>query len=360
MTNNDDLFDKESVKTKTYTINSDNYQEYYQRQRTSRNNYLLVVFYIVIQLIAAFVYSYISSSNYGYLEDAVKEVTLVEDLTFTVTDNLDSETNMLYPYELTYTGIIKNDYSKIIPVIQIDFVFYDQDNEAKGSRSLFIENLDASEQVVINETFLLEYAPASDNIVIYTTVPHSYRILFMSLQGLLTLVTFILIDKSYLLQSLKTFMKEPKKNAFQIIKGFAMLFIVIIAGGLVLRYIGVTDISNNEAVIRSMFIPEVWASVALFIGIVIAPPIVEELIFRKVLYGFVDRSFGYIAAIIISSLVFALLHIQGDYIQLIVYFPLGLVLGYVYHKSNHNIWVVIGVHMLNNFYNWLLVTIDVF
>ena len=360
MANNDDLFDKELVKAKTFTVNNDNYEDYYQRQKTNRNNYLLVVFYIVIQLIAAFVYSYISSSNYGYLEDAVKEVAFVEDLTFIVTDNLDSETNMLYPYEATYTGIIKNNYSKVIPIIQIDFVFYDQANEAKGSRSLFIENVEANEQIVINETFLLEFAPASDDIDLFATVPVSYRILFMSLQGLLTLVTFILIDKSYLLQSLKTFIKEPKKNAFQIIKGFAMLFIAIIAGGLVLRYIGVNDISNNESIIRSMFIPEIWASVALFIGIVIAPPIVEELIFRKVLYGFVDRKFGYMIAIIISSLVFALLHIQGDYIQLIVYFPLGLVLGYVYYKSNHNIWVVIGVHMLNNFYNWLLVTIDVF
>ena len=87
-----------------------------------------------------------------------------------------------------------------------------------------------------------------------------------------------------------------------------------------------------------------------------APPIVEELTFRKALYGFFYRRLGPVVAIIASSLVFGLLHVAsyGDFIQAIVYVPMGAVLGIFYYLSKRNVHVTIGIHFINNFISFLI------
>lgn len=78
---------------------------------------------------------------------------------------------------------------------------------------------------------------------------------------------------------------------------------------------------------------------------VIVGPIVEELIFRKVM---IDRLsvFGDRTAIIISSIAFGLFH--GNLSQLFYATLVGLVLGYVYSRTR-KIWNSIFIHMIINF-----------
>jgi membrane protease YdiL (CAAX protease family) len=76
------------------------------------------------------------------------------------------------------------------------------------------------------------------------------------------------------------------------------------------------------------------------------PAIGEELFFRgglqKILLRWNKRPW---LSILISSLVFALLH--GTFFKIVPIFVLGLMLGTVYHVTR-NIWYTIIIHFLNN------------
>ena len=81
----------------------------------------------------------------------------------------------------------------------------------------------------------------------------------------------------------------------------------------------------------------------LFLYASVVGPIVEELIYR----GFVLRSFqkyGKIAAIIISSILFGVMH--ANIPQGMFAFAVGLVLGYV--AIEYSIWWAIALHIFNN------------
>ena len=84
--------------------------------------------------------------------------------------------------------------------------------------------------------------------------------------------------------------------------------------------------------------------IIVFVTTVIAAPIFEEIIFRKLL---IDRmgSFGEKTAIIASALAFGLVH--GNFSQFFYAFGVGLLFGYVYCKTK-NIWYTIAMHMVIN------------
>lgn len=84
---------------------------------------------------------------------------------------------------------------------------------------------------------------------------------------------------------------------------------------------------------------------AVFIFSVILAPVIEELLFRKLL---IDRLIvlGDRAAIVISSIMFGVMH--GNFTQIFYAFGIGLILGYVYVRTG-KLKYNIGIHMLFNF-----------
>ena len=83
----------------------------------------------------------------------------------------------------------------------------------------------------------------------------------------------------------------------------------------------------------------------IFILVVICAPIVEELIFRKLMIDKLSR-YGDLVAIITSAVAFGFFH--GNFYQFFYASFLGLLLGYLYCKSG-NIKYTIIFHMLINF-----------
>ena len=78
---------------------------------------------------------------------------------------------------------------------------------------------------------------------------------------------------------------------------------------------------------------------------VVAAPLVEEVVFRGYIFAGFRKKYGWKAALLISSIGFALMHLQPA--ALIPTFILGAVLGYLYHKSN-SLWPGIILHFLVN------------
>ena len=85
-------------------------------------------------------------------------------------------------------------------------------------------------------------------------------------------------------------------------------------------------------------------SVSLALFSVLAP-IVEELIFRGLLYGWVAGRWGGLAGLIVSSLLFAAAHIEPAHVILVL--PLGVLFGWLRRRTD-SLLPSIFSHIVNN------------
>ncbi|MCP3933238.1 MAG: CPBP family intramembrane metalloprotease [Bacteroidetes bacterium] len=85
--------------------------------------------------------------------------------------------------------------------------------------------------------------------------------------------------------------------------------------------------------------------IVLIIGGVIIGPVCEEIIFRGIILEGFFKKYKPNKAILFSALIFGLIHFQP--LQVIPAFFIGLVLGWIYFKTQ-SLWVCIGIHVLNN------------
>lgn len=74
-------------------------------------------------------------------------------------------------------------------------------------------------------------------------------------------------------------------------------------------------------------------------------PIMEEFVFRGIILGGLLKSYSNKIAILLSTLIFAIFHL--NLVQGMVAFLLGLLLGYVYIKT-HSIYLCMLTHIINN------------
>jgi len=95
-----------------------------------------------------------------------------------------------------------------------------------------------------------------------------------------------------------------------------------------------------------------WGLVAIFIALVILPPLSEEVLFRGLLYRTFKRPFGKIAAALIISFLFGVAH--GQWNVAADTFVLSLVLIYLLEKTN-SLWPSIALHFFKNTVAFLLV-----
>lgn len=91
----------------------------------------------------------------------------------------------------------------------------------------------------------------------------------------------------------------------------------------------------------------------LWLAIVVAAPIGEELLFRGFVFrGFVHTQRDAIPSIVLISVIWSLSHIQYDWFSIAQIFGLGLLLGLV-RWSTGSTTLTILLHMLNNLEGWV-------
>ena len=81
----------------------------------------------------------------------------------------------------------------------------------------------------------------------------------------------------------------------------------------------------------------------LYLGVCI--PIVEEFLFRKLLYGFLRKKISFVAAVLISAIIFGVYH--GNIVQFVYATFCGCLLAYLYEMNNTIIAPIIS-HMTMN------------
>lgn len=257
---------------------------------------------------------------------------------------------------IVLTATFQNQNVATIESFQLLLTFTDEDGEVVYETTLTKENFLSQEVWEVEISFLLPDVPADVSVQGSLYVSTLTNVLFSAAQGVLLIALFFAMQWKGLASQGKRFFQNWKKNLTYVVLGVALVFAAVYAGSFLLQLFGIDETSQNEMAIQSMFQDDALTLWLLFFTLCVAAPITEEIVFRKAIFGFVEPKWGLAPAILISSLVFGLMHVLGggDWIQIIPYALMGTAFGYIYHASGKNIWVVIVMHFVNNFFVFVL------
>lgn len=175
------------------------------------------------------------------------------------------------------------------------------------------------------------------------------------------LIALVIIARIYLFVNQWAYFKSNPRRSFSlIVVGLVGVFLVSILVNLIFAWLGIELDPQNQEALEALMQAGPWAVAGLVVFAGFLAPITEEIVFRKGVYGMVHHKYGNVAAIIINSFFFGLVHVLGDIvtdfssiINIVPYFALGLFISYIYYRSAKIIYVPIIIHMA---YNLILLT----
>ena len=174
---------------------------------------------------------------------------------------------------------------------------------------------------------------------------HSEILMIWQVLGFLIalFVSIILLSKTDKLMDDRSD-SSPVMTFVWIIIGFFMaLFGQAIANVIYAAITGGLEQSQNTVEIM-----KVARAYPIFIIIVaIIGPILEEIIFRKIIFGEIFKRSNFWVAGIISGLIFAVVH--NDFTHLHMYFIMAFVFAFIYVKSNRIIVPIMAHVLMNSF-----------
>jgi len=342
----DDFFNQpKALNPQTTTYNQDDPNDHKKRYI----NLFIILAYIIFMFVSSILGGLIGSYHRNNTSDWVDESI---STTWTETDD---------GYLLHFEGFIKNQTDETIDQANILFEIKDIDRETIATLTYGIESLSPGETRVIDDTFTFQNQGVDIDISSYIPIDNAFANGFQFLMTLSIAIVLFILNRKDFKNDFMSFKKSPKTYFGHIATGFVLVYIAAFTANVIMINIGVTETSQNEMAIQSMFSSDWISIVTLFLTLVIFTPIVEETVFRKGLYNLVRPGVGDVGAIFISGLVFAFLHVAswGDFIQVIPYAFMGLSFSFIYFYSNRNIYVVIAIHALNNLIPYLIYTTDI-
>lgn len=280
-----------------------------------------------------------------------------------------------------------NDYEPYIQMIgQYDsyYVIVNNQNENVADFLLTQITVDDEESYILNESILEEiifdgihqkWNESNISIKIYTTqnqnidnITESAIVLSGSITTIsafgLALINFLVY--LILLPIILYFLKKPlmrdfidfKQNIGAYVVPLVVGYLYLIAGNVISNLLTnflsrIFNIEPQTAVNQMIIIDALRSNGAVFmvIGAVIFGPIVEELIFRKAIFGIIPNDK---IALAVSSIIFGLIHLtsESSLVDAIVngvpYFVMGFIFGFIYIQTKKNIMIVTIVHMVSN------------
>ena len=153
----------------------------------------------------------------------------------------------------------------------------------------------------------------------------------------------------------KWYRKTPVSIAVSGFNRFIWLPALVWFLSIVVQFFLPNDPSVNQQTATDLTLTQPLFS---FFATVIFAPLTEELIFRGMLARYLfpkqDSSKQTLLFLLVSSLIFALIHFPGDVQQFFVYFSLGFSLGLAY-ISRKGLAYSISLHALNNLVSFLMI-----
>ncbi len=164
----------------------------------------------------------------------------------------------------------------------------------------------------------------------------------------------ILVLKRDLVFDYQIIMKQKNRWASIIIIGYLYLMIGNALANLGSSALGnLFGVSPDESINQLTIIRALDSNGVIFmiVSAVILGPLVEEMIFRKSIFGLIKND---VLALIVSSLVFGSIHLVGEasvmsaLVNGLSYFVMGAVFGLIYIQNKRNIYASLSVHILTN------------
>ena len=211
---------------------------------------------------------------------------------------------------------------------------------------------DTSEETFLKGFFLVTYVLLIPLHVATIFHPNIRMILYVVLA-----VDGIAAYRLVLITAAKQVWEAKVHSVVVVCAGFLGMNILTTITGFLLKIFGfITETSQNETRVAELGNGNALPFLVV-LGVGVAGPIVEELVFRQFLIGFLERYIPTWAAIAISSLSFGLIHMHGftasEWVNLCVYSAMGLSFSLIY-ALDRNVYMPIGVHVWNNLPNALL------
>ncbi|WP_252504507.1 CPBP family intramembrane glutamic endopeptidase [Sporosarcina sp. Marseille-Q4943] len=123
--------------------------------------------------------------------------------------------------------------------------------------------------------------------------------------------------------------------------GFFMAMAGQMIAGIIEIALGIKPGSENTALLSDI----AKATPIIIFSIVIFAPLLEEIVFRRVLFGGIYTKTNFWIAAIVSGIVFAAVH--GELEHLLIYTAPGMVFAFIYHHTKR-IWTPMIAHFLMN------------
>ena len=182
----------------------------------------------------------------------------------------------------------------------------------------------------------------------------------------------LLLTLKYIIKDFKTAFKDVKGTLLLILMGIGIMYAASIIATVIVELLTLnldaSGSSENQEVIEALISSSPTNALLMVITTVLLAPVLEEIIFRKCLFGvFKNKT---LLTIAISAIVFAGIHVvpacigialdilmQGgstltdlyiEAIYIISYLGQAIAMSYIYHRSNHNIVPSIIIHIFNN------------
>ena len=192
-------------------------------------------------------------------------------------------------------------------------------------------------------------------LVIYGTVQSgAVEALKLGASPYATTLLYVALAGVYVYVIYKWYQKAPvhiEKSGFN---RFIWLPALVWFLSLVVQFFLPNDPSVNQQIATDLTLSQPLFS---FFAVVIFAPLTEELIFRGMLARYLfpkqDKS-KQVLFLLLSSVLFALIHFPGDVQQFFVYFSLGFSLGLAY-ISRKGLIYSISLHALNNLIGFLMI-----
>ncbi|MCD8511832.1 MAG: CPBP family intramembrane metalloprotease [Bacillus sp. (in: Bacteria)] len=117
----------------------------------------------------------------------------------------------------------------------------------------------------------------------------------------------------------------------------------MVAAFIQMEFLGIEPGSENTQVIVE------WATAVPLMIIVVAVfvPVMEEIVFRKVIFGSLYKRYGFWIGALLSGLIFAVVHM--DFKNLLVYLTMGIVFAFLYVKTKRIIVPIMAHVGINSF-----------
>ena len=140
---------------------------------------------------------------------------------------------------------------------------------------------------------------------------------------------------------------DPKilswKGVGIVLLGYVVMFSCESLAQYLMEMRGIDTTANQDAIVQLLAGVPFWLALLITAPL---PALAEEIIFRGYLY---KKLFGglSIGGLVLSSLIFGLMHGPTDWLSCFIYSSSGLILGYSYYKTGYLIYPIV-IHLLQN------------